>query len=80
MKTGCAELPTGATLHYEENGAGEDLVIVHGLLGTARTGTAGVGTTGVGTAGGARTGTATRRAGVTGAASRRLIHCPRLAE
>ena len=36
MKTGFAELPTGATLHYEEKGEGEELVLVHGLLGTAR--------------------------------------------
>jgi valacyclovir hydrolase len=36
MKTGFAELPTGAKLHYEEKGEGEALVLVHGLLGTAR--------------------------------------------
>lgn len=37
MKNGFAALPTGATLHYEEKGSGgEALILIHGLLGTAR--------------------------------------------
>jgi valacyclovir hydrolase len=36
MNSGLVELPTGATLHYEENGDGQPVVVVHGLLGTAR--------------------------------------------
>jgi valacyclovir hydrolase len=36
MHSTLVELPTGATLHYEEKGKGEPVVVVHGLLGTAR--------------------------------------------
>jgi valacyclovir hydrolase len=31
-----AELTTGASLHYEDTGAGLPLIVIHGLLGTAR--------------------------------------------
>ncbi len=36
MKTGFAELPTEAKLHFEEHGTGEPLIVIHGFLGTAR--------------------------------------------
>jgi len=36
MNSGLVRLPTGATLHFEEKGEGEAVVVVHGLLGTAR--------------------------------------------
>jgi valacyclovir hydrolase len=36
VNSGLIELPTGASLHFEEKGIGEPMVVVHGLLGTAR--------------------------------------------
>jgi len=36
MNSGLVELPTGATLHFEEKGEGEPALVIHGLLGTAR--------------------------------------------
>lgn len=36
MNEALVGLPTGATLHYEEKGEGEPVLLVHGLLGTAR--------------------------------------------
>jgi valacyclovir hydrolase len=36
MNSGLVELPTGATLHFEEKGDGEPVLVIHGLLGTAR--------------------------------------------
>jgi len=36
MNQAMVELPTGATLHFEERGRGEPVLLVHGLLGTAR--------------------------------------------
>lgn len=36
MNEGLVELRTGATLHFEEKGRGEPVLLVHGLLGTAR--------------------------------------------
>jgi valacyclovir hydrolase len=32
-----AELPTGARLYYDESGAGETVIAIHGMLGTGRT-------------------------------------------
>lgn len=32
-----AEISTGANLHYEEAGSGEPFILLHGLVGTART-------------------------------------------
>lgn len=31
-----AEISTGARLHYEDHGSGAPVILVHGLLGTAR--------------------------------------------
>ncbi|MCB9449824.1 MAG: alpha/beta hydrolase, partial [Anaerolineaceae bacterium] len=30
------DLPTGARLHYEDQGAGDPVILVHGMLGTPR--------------------------------------------
>lgn len=32
-----AEISTGARLHYEDTGSGDAIIVLHGLLGTART-------------------------------------------